>query len=126
MTKLFVAGYPLDIQEIELIELFSVQGMIHSIHLITDKVTRKHKGYGFIEMLDKEGADRAVAFLNGTVLRGRKINIKLAEENRAEKPRTFKSNRFPGLNESGNESFDVKLKMKRPRKLISDVQMKGK
>ncbi|MNW01949.1 RNA recognition motif [compost metagenome] len=68
-----------DIQEIELLEIFFIQGIVHSIHLVTDKATRKYKGFGFIEMTDEAGADRAVASLNRTTIRGRKIIVKLAD-----------------------------------------------
>jgi RNA recognition motif-containing protein len=119
MVKLFVVGYPLDIQDVELIEIFSIHGMIHSIHLLTDKVTHQHKGYGFIEMLDQAGADRAIAAINGMVIKGRKLTVKLADEDRVQKPRAFKPNRFstPEGQTAQNEEF----KGKRPRKLVSDT-----
>jgi len=121
MIKLFVVGYPLDIQEAELIEIFSIHGMLHSVHLLTDKVTHRHKGYGFIEMMDQAGADRAIAAINGMVLKGRKISVKLADEDRAEKPRTFKPNRFHTSEGQSNENDNAQFKNKRPRKLISNT-----
>ncbi|WP_316792415.1 hypothetical protein [Pedobacter frigoris] len=120
MIKLFVVGYPLDIEDVELIELFSIQGMIHSIHLLTDKVTHKHKGYGFIEMVDQAGADRAIANLNGMVMKGRKLTVKLADEDREKKPKQFKSNNFPSHERQVNQNTENGFKSKRPRKLISD------
>lgn len=121
MVKLFVVGYPLDIQDSELIEMFSIQGLVHSIELITDKFTHKHKGFGFIEMVDEAGAERAINALNGKVIKGRKITVKLADENRAEKPRTFKGNRFQSEDGNGGSSANEQpFKSKRPRKLVSD------
>lgn len=119
MIKLFVVGYPLDIQDAELIEVFSIHGMIHSIQLLTDKNTGKHKGYGFIEMVDQMGAERAIAAVNGMVIKGRKITVKLADEDRVQKPGSFKPNRFPS-NESQSNSGEV-YKTKRPRKLVSNT-----
>jgi len=121
MVKLFVVGYPLDIQDSELIEMFSIQGLVHSIELITDKFTHKHKGFGFIEMVDEAGAERAINALNGKVIKGRKITVKLADENRAEKPRTFKGNKFQSEEEiSASNTSEQPFKSKRPRKLVSD------
>ena len=120
MIKLFVVGYPLDIQEAEMIELFSTQGMIHSIHLLTDKETGKHKGYGFIEMVDEAGANRAIAALDKMVIRGRRITVKLADEDRVQKPRTFKTNRFQSQHNSQNEVNTNGFKSKRPRKLVTE------
>jgi len=120
MIKLFVVGYPLDIQETEMIELFSTHGMIHSIHLLTDKETGKHKGYGFIEMVDQAGADRAIEALNKMVIKGRKITVKLADENRVQKPRAFKTNRFPAEQNLQIDGENTSFGNKRPRKLATD------
>lgn len=120
MIKLFVVGYPLDIQETEMIELFSTHGMIHSIHLLTDKDTGKHKGYGFVEMVDQAGAERAIAALNNMVIKGRKITVKLADESRVQKPRAFKANRFQSEQNLQNDAGDNSFNNKRPRKLVTD------
>lgn len=119
MVKLFVVGYPLDIQDAELIEIFSIHGIIHSIQLLTDKNTGKHKGYGFVEMVDQMGAERAIAAVNGMVIKGRKITVKMADEDRVQKPRSFIPNRFP-IGERQSNSEDV-YKTKRPRKLVSNT-----
>lgn len=121
MIKLFVVGYPLDIQEAELIEIFSIHGMLHSVELLKDKVTHRHKGFGFIEMVDQAGADRAIAAINGMVLKGRKLTVKLADEDRAEKPRTFKPNRFQSEEGQKASAKDEQSKSKRPRKLVSNT-----
>ena len=126
MIKLFVVGYPLDIQEAEMIELFSTQGMIHSIHLLLDKETGKHKGYGFVEMVDQAGADRAIAALDKMVIKGRKITVKLADENRVQPQRTFKQNRFESDPDYKNHTENESFKAKRPRKLATDSWKTGK
>lgn len=120
MIKLFVVGYPLDIQEAEMIELFSRQGMIHSIHLLTDRETGKQKGYGFIEMVDQAGADRAIAAINKMVIKGRKITVKLADENRVQQPRTFQPNRSLSIPKAQNSAGKDSFITKRPRKLATD------
>jgi RNA recognition motif-containing protein len=116
MIKLFVVGFPLDIDDAELVELFSVQGSVESAHLITDKFTNKHKGFSFIEMEDQAGADQAIANLNGIVLRGRKITVKLADEDRVQKPRAFKPNRFEGDTKDTTPD-DAEFSTKRPRRI---------
>ncbi|MFI5159171.1 MAG: RNA-binding protein, partial [Sphingobacteriales bacterium] len=65
MVKLFVSGFPLDIQEIELAKMFALHGDIVTIKLVRDKKTRVCKGYGFIEMTDEAAAENAIAALDG-------------------------------------------------------------
>lgn len=120
MVKLFVVGYPLDIQDSELAEMFSLYGVVHSIELITDKYTQKHKGFGYIEMTDQVEAERAISRMNGKIINGRKIKVKLADENRDEQPRVFRGNRFPSLEENTDQTTSEPIKAKRPRKLVSD------
>ncbi|MCX2451421.1 RNA-binding protein [Pedobacter sp. PLR] len=121
MIKLFVVGYSLDIQEAELIDIFSIHGTIHSVSLLTDRVTGRHKGFGFIEMEDQADADRAIAAINGMVLKGRKITVKLADEDRAEKPRAVRENRFQSQELQGSAMSTEPFKTKRPRKLMSNT-----
>jgi RNA recognition motif-containing protein len=121
MIKLFVVGYPLDIQEADLIALFSIHGMVDSIHLLADKITHQPKGFGFVEMMDQAGADRAIAALNGIILKGRKVTVKLADENREQKTRSFKGNRFSAPVDLTGDSMVGENKGRRPRKLMSNT-----
>lgn len=80
MVKLFIVGFPLDIAEAELIELIAAHGMLHNMVLMRDEMTGKSKGYGFLEMLDRPGAERVIAALNGLVLQGRTLTVKFADK----------------------------------------------
>ena len=90
MIKLYVAGYPFDIEEVELLEIFCFYGTVHSISLIREKATGKHKGYGFIEMIDQEGAERVIEAVNGLSIRGRVLTVKIAD---APKDQSFRSSK---------------------------------
>ena len=59
----------------ELAELFAPYGEVTSARIILDKVTRRSKGYGFVEMDNEEQANAAIAALNGTEFMGRTINV---------------------------------------------------
>jgi RNA recognition motif-containing protein len=116
MIKLFVVGFPLDINDAELVELFAIQGEVLSAHLVTDKFTNRHKGFGFIEMADEDGANQAITALNGMVIKGRKITVKLADEDRVQKPRVFKPNRFD-TDTKDVAAEEVEFSTKRPRRI---------
>ena len=59
-------------------ELFAPYGEVSSTRIIHDKVTRRSKGYGFVEMDNEEEGNAAVAALNGTEHMGRTINVAVA------------------------------------------------
>ncbi|MGF7036914.1 hypothetical protein [Mucilaginibacter lappiensis] len=56
MAKLFIVGFPREMDEIQLVELFTAHGQVNSITIITDKDSGVSKGYGFITMTDKAGS----------------------------------------------------------------------
>lgn len=120
MVKLFITGYPADIQDVEIIEIISIHGIPISIDLIRDKATGLSKGFGFIEMNDQAGADRAVEAVNGMVIRGRKIKLKPADIQQARQRKPERVNHFPtpGVKK---EVTGQQERTKRPRKLVSDT-----
>lgn len=77
MEKLFVGGFPPEIHEIQIAELFSLHGEVSTVKFIYDRATKKCKGYGFIEMSSTEVAENAVSALNGTLLAGRELNVSI-------------------------------------------------
>jgi RNA recognition motif-containing protein len=80
MLKLFVSGFPLDITEIELAKLIAPHGDIATLKIVRDKKTRICKGYAFVEMETKEGAEQACVALNGTPMLDRELTVKISEE----------------------------------------------
>jgi hypothetical protein len=76
---LFIGNLAFKSTERELRKLFSQCGEVFSIRLMTDKVTRKPRGYGFIEM-DSNGAQKALAELNEQEFMGRDLRVSPANE----------------------------------------------
>ena len=117
MAKLFIVGFPKEMQEIELVELFSVHGTVDTVTIVTDKITGASKGYAFIAMTDDAGADRAIQALDGTHIGERTLNVRFAEEKQSAKP---VSNARPKLTTSAasphRESFAETSRPKRPRR----------
>jgi len=80
MEKLFVGGFPPETHEVQLAELFSLHGEVSTVKFIYDRATKKCKGYGFIEMSNTEVAENAVSALNGTLLAGRELSVRIASK----------------------------------------------
>ncbi|TFF33961.1 RNA recognition motif domain-containing protein [Mucilaginibacter psychrotolerans] len=79
MTKLFIVGIPRDMEEIELVELFSIHGLVNIVTIVSDQTTGESKGYGFITMEDKAGAERAIAAFDQAEIDGRVVSVRFAE-----------------------------------------------
>ncbi len=61
----------------DLRELFENYGDVHGVRVMTDRATRRPKGFAFVEM-DKKAAKAAIADLDGTEFFGRDIKVNFA------------------------------------------------
>jgi len=80
MTKLFVGGFPLDMTELEIVQIVAMHANVVTIKIVRDKKTKICKGYAFLEIADRESAEQAVIELNGTSLAGRKLKLSIVED----------------------------------------------
>ena len=58
--------------------LFAPFGMVHSSRIMTDRVTRRPRGFGFVEM-DGAAASKAIGALDGKEFLGRTIKVSLGK-----------------------------------------------
>jgi len=84
--NIFVAGLSFKVNDADLANLFEEYGEISSAKVITDRMTGRSKGYGFVEMEDNDAAQRAIDELNGAEYDGRTIAVSEAKP-REERPR---------------------------------------
>ncbi len=78
--KLFVGSLPFAVDDSTLKEAFSEFGAVSSSRVITDKMTGRSRGFGFVEMPDDVSAEKAMGELNGSQIDGRSIVVKKAME----------------------------------------------
>ena len=78
--KTFVAGLPYDLDDAELEEIFEKFGKIVSAKVAIDKETGKSKGFGFVEMENREEGLDAIESLNDISLGKKPLVVKEAEE----------------------------------------------
>jgi len=87
MTKsLFVGNLPWSVTEDELKAKFEEHVKVNAVRLITDKMTGRAKGFGFVEVDDSE-MDKAISSMNGQKIGDREIVVNEA------RPRTERSDR---------------------------------
>jgi RNA recognition motif-containing protein len=75
--RLYVGNLSYRVKEEELRGLFSKYGRIKTLHLIRDRLTRRLKGYAFLEM-SPDDANKALV-LNGVDFLGRKLVVSIAK-----------------------------------------------
>ena len=75
--KLYVGNLSFQTTESEITNAFSQCGVVESVSIITDRDTGRSKGFGFVTMED--GADKAIASLNGSQLNGRTLTVNEAK-----------------------------------------------
>src|ERR1700719_2580574 len=74
-TKLYVGNLSYNTTENELQDLFSQHGPVTGVDLIMDKFSGRPRGFAFVVMETKEGAEAAIAALNGKNLDGRDLTV---------------------------------------------------
>jgi len=73
--KLYVGGLSYSTTQGSLSDAFSQAGVVLSAIVITDKMTGRSKGFGFVEMSTEEEAQTAINMFNGKELDGRTITV---------------------------------------------------
>src|SRR5262245_64636829 len=86
MSKnLYVGNLPFQATADDLREAFGQYGTVTAAQVIADRDTGRSRGFGFVEMAD--GAEEAIANLNGAMFQGRTLTVNEARP-REERPRS--------------------------------------
>lgn len=97
--KLYVGGLPYSTTEDTLREAFAQAGVVSSAIIIMDKISRRSKGFGFVEMENDADAEKAIEMWNGKELEGRKLTVNEA------RPMEPRAPRAGGFNRGGGRDF---------------------
>jgi RNA recognition motif-containing protein len=79
-NKLYVGNLSYSTEEASLQNLFAQYGEVASVNIVTDRVTGRARGFGFVEMATKEGAQAAINALNGFQFDGRQLRVNEAND----------------------------------------------
>lgn len=77
--KLYVGNLPWSIDSEKMKQLFSEFGEVSDAVVITDKFTRRSKGFGFVEYANDEEAKKAIEAMNGKEVEGRELKVNEAK-----------------------------------------------
>jgi hypothetical protein len=82
VKTIFVGNLAFKVRRDELSKLFSEYGQVNSVRIMTDRETRRPRGFGFIEM-GANDAKSAIKALNGIEFMGRDLKVNEANERKA-------------------------------------------
>jgi hypothetical protein len=74
-VKLYVGNLPFSMTENDLTDLFAQAGNVARVQMINDRVTGRHRGFGFVEMGTAEEAQAAIAKFHGHEINGRALTV---------------------------------------------------
>ncbi|MHC5061744.1 MAG: RNA recognition motif domain-containing protein [Planctomycetota bacterium] len=77
--NIYVGNLSYDVTEAMLKEAFEEFGSVTEVRLIMDKYSGRSKGFGFIEMPDKDEAEKAMSEMNDKEVMGRSLKVNEAK-----------------------------------------------
>jgi len=85
--NIYVGNLSFTTTEADLKEAFQAFGEVQTASIIKDKFSGESRGFGFIEMPNKDEAEKAMSMLNGKDLKGRSLKVNEAKA-RTDRPRS--------------------------------------
>jgi RNA recognition motif-containing protein len=83
--NIYVGNLSFTTTEADIKEAFQAFGEVSSCNVIMDKYSGQSRGFGFVEMPNKDEAQKAMSALNGKDLKGRTLKVNEAKA-RTERP----------------------------------------
>lgn len=75
MTNIFVGNLSFQTTSDELNSAFSQYGPVERVNVVTDRDSGQPRGFAFVEMSERQDAEKAISALNGAELNGRSMNV---------------------------------------------------
>ena len=96
--NIYVSNLSFNVEDDDLRGFFEEYGEVTSAKVVTDKMTQRSRGFGFVEMSDDAAAEKAISELDGASVQGRNIRVTVA------KPREERSSSPKGGGGYGNSN----------------------
>jgi RNA recognition motif-containing protein len=82
MMNIYVGNLSFDTAENELRDLFEAFGAVDSVKIISDQFTGRSRGFGFVEMSQREDGMKAIQELDAKEFGGRTLKVNEAKPKR--------------------------------------------
>ena len=73
--NIYVGNIPFAVTTEEIRQLFAASGTVVKVQLITDRLTKRPKGFGFVEMADHQEGHAAIVSLDGHEFMGNILQV---------------------------------------------------
>ncbi|OGJ48108.1 RNA-binding protein [Candidatus Peregrinibacteria bacterium RIFOXYB12_FULL_41_12] len=77
--KLYVGGLPYSTTEDALKAAFEAVGAVEEVKIITDRMTGRSRGFGFVTMANDDDAPKAIDMFHGKDFEGRTLTVNEAK-----------------------------------------------
>ena len=92
--KIYVGNLSFDSKEADLQGLFATYGEVESAKIIVDQFTNRSRGFGFIEMQNREEGLKAIQALDSKDLDGRQLKVNEAKPKSDNRERRDRNSRW--------------------------------
>ena len=92
--NIYVGNLSFDSTEADLKGLFAAYGEVESAKIIVDQFTNRSRGFGFIEMTNREEGLKAIQELDSKDLGGRPLKVNEAKPKAANRERRSRDSRW--------------------------------
>ncbi|MDR0444929.1 MAG: RNA-binding protein [Puniceicoccales bacterium] len=87
---IYVGNLSYDTTEASLREAFEAHGAVTTARIVTDKISGRSRGFGFVEMADAQEGARAIEATNGSELDGMVLTVNEARPREERPARDFR------------------------------------
>jgi RNA recognition motif-containing protein len=91
--NIYVGNLSYEVAEEDLQEAFESFGQVASVNILKDRWSGGSRGFGFVEMPEKDEAESAITGLSGKVLKGRTIRVSEARPRSQDRGRARRGGR---------------------------------
>lgn len=75
MINIYVGNLSYSTTDGDLVDAFAAHGTVERAKVITDRETGRSRGFGFVEMSNRDEAQAAIEAMNGKEFAGRELNV---------------------------------------------------
>ena len=119
-SRLYVGNLNYQAKSEEIKKLFEKYGTVLSVHIVTDRFTKKPKGFAFVQMASSKEAEKALA-VSGREFLNRNVTVSIAKSQETRFRKKWSGGRRPSNNNRRRGGYGSQPRDRQPRNGQSQV-----